>query len=258
MTAPTTALRRLASRRRARRFVPVAAGPGAGLLISHERASADYAPGTNELPVQEAMQRWIRRGDIVFDVGANVGFFSLLAARLVGPGGRVVAFEPVPDNVVWARANARRNGFDHLEVMATAVGASTGHAELLLTRHPGGATVCEGATDDEVLARIEVPMVALDELVELGAVPAPSFVKIDVEGAEAEVLSGMGEILACEQPVVLCELDAPDPEAVDRRVAAISETLRGHAYEVQVLDRSYEDGAWCVRHLVAVAGGRPW
>src|SRR5215813_2618674 len=90
------ALRRSARRVRSTWPVTIRAGIGRGLRMDLSRASAWYAPGTNELPVQEVLAKWLSPGGVFYDVGANAGFFSLIASRLVGERGRVVAFEPSP------------------------------------------------------------------------------------------------------------------------------------------------------------------
>jgi FkbM family methyltransferase len=68
----------------------------------------------------------LRRGETFYDVGANVGFFTLIAARLVDPGGTVVAFEPLPENVAQLRRNVELNSFRHVVVVPAAVGGESG------------------------------------------------------------------------------------------------------------------------------------
>ena len=138
-------LRRRLSRIRARllgsRSRAVPAGPATGLRLGTEAASADYLGEANEVPVQEAIRDGLVPGAVFVDVGANIGFFSLMAARLVGPTGRVIAFEPVADNVAAIHANSDRNRLS-IEVIAAAVGEEhEGTVRLWSTQHPGGATI---------------------------------------------------------------------------------------------------------------------
>ena len=114
-----------------RRTGRVRAGPGKGLRMARQQASADYLRGTNELPVQNAVTAVLRPGDEFVDVGANVGFFSLLAARLVGPTGRVVAIEALPANVAALEANARRNRLDQISCVPVAASDQGGQAVLV-------------------------------------------------------------------------------------------------------------------------------
>lgn len=103
-------------------------GIGAKLLLADTAAMCMHVQGsglvrgTLETSVQEAMRRLLPRGGVFFDVGANIGFFSLIAARLVGPDGKVVAFEPVPATAALISENAQRNGLATIDVRERAVG----------------------------------------------------------------------------------------------------------------------------------------
>jgi FkbM family methyltransferase len=237
-------------------------GVGRGLRFDAGPSNPRYARGDNELPVQETLARHLRPGHVFYDVGANVGFFTVIAARLVGPSGRVLAFEPVPGNAGLARANAAGNGFDNVEVVARAVGRASGRAELALARYSGGSMLAEvGEPPDPRGERLEVEVVAIDDAVAAGA-PPPDVVKIDVEGAELEVLEGMRRTLASRRPVVVLEVDDRTEAAAGRRLDACRALLEELGFEVRPLADSYPDTAWAVRHVVAVprtaeAGGEP-
>src|SRR5215218_2287703 len=121
-----------ASRWYGRAPVPVAGGLGHLLYVSTADLPLDHAHaglivrGTLEPPVQEALRRLLAPGDVFYDVGANVGFFTLVGARLVGEGGRVVAFEPVPWCAHAVGRNIELNAFAHAQIRAEAVGAQDG------------------------------------------------------------------------------------------------------------------------------------
>jgi FkbM family methyltransferase len=251
--ATTSDLGRLARWRPARR---VRGGVGRGLRIGRSQASADYASGTNELPVQRAVADSLRPGAVFVDIGANVGFFSLIAARVVGDGGRVVALEPVPENVAAIRANARRNRL-RVDVLEVAAGATNGPTSLVLTRHPGGAVLASADAPPDATGRIEVEGATVDDLVAAGRLPRPSVVKIDVEGAEEAVLQGMTETLTSVGPTLIVEVDGPDDAALARRRAGIVARLDDAGYEVSDLEPSYPGMAWKVAHLLARPAGAP-
>ena len=165
--------------------VPVARGPGAGLMIVAERRSLAWLSGRVEPEVQRVLVERVRPGATFVDVGASIGFFTLLAGSLVGPEGSVVAFEPQRDAASSLRRNAALNGFAMVEVVEAAVGARTGEASL---RGLGKATahiVDDGEAEVEAL---RVRATTLDDHFTESLGP-PVIVKIDVEGRERDVLA---------------------------------------------------------------------
>jgi len=146
-----------------------------------------YWLGSYELEVQLTLQRLLRPGDVFYDVGANVGFFTVLGARLVGPRGRVFAFEPVPDSAGVARDQIALNGLSWCEVVPLAVSAHSGQRTLSYV--PGkGAIAHLGSKRVGSELEISVETMTLDSFVADHTFPA--LVKVDVEGAELEVLQG--------------------------------------------------------------------
>jgi FkbM family methyltransferase len=238
-------------RRRTTRAVTVRGGLAFGLRLELSDASADYSSGLNELPVQEALRRLLAPGDVFFDVGSNVGFFSLLAAREVGPTGSVHAFEPIAQIAEAVRRNAARNGLDNVTVHAVAVSDMDGQADLLLAEHPGGATLSHADAPPDLAGSATVPVVSLDGLVGTGRAPVPNVVKIDVEGAEMEVLDGMRAVLTAHRPHLVCELDSGDSALLAAKVAVWRERMAAIEYAVEDLEPSYEGSGWHVYHGAA-------
>jgi FkbM family methyltransferase len=240
----------------ARRVWRVEQGEGTGLKL-HLPQNRDYIMGASELPVQRAIADRLRPGDVFYDVGANVGFFSLLAARRVGATGRVCAFEPVPTNAHSVRRNAELNGLHNLRVFEMAAGRENGVADFLLTRWDGGGSLSEQAvTPAHVMARTQVRVVSLDGLVAAEALPPPDFVKIDVEGTEMDVLVGMsGTIRRC-MPILLYEVDDRDPASLQRRWHELDEYVAGFGYVIQRLENSYANERWQVGHSLALPEAR--
>ena len=122
--------------------------------------------------MQQAVVDTLGTGDVFVDVGANVGYFSLLAARAVGPTGRVVAIEAVSEIAEAARANADRNDLGNIEVIEAAASDAVGEVELMLAQHPGGATISADDVPPDLTGRRTVRTVTLDGLVAAGDVPA--------------------------------------------------------------------------------------
>jgi FkbM family methyltransferase len=190
--------------------VRVRSGLAEGLLISIEpRQEKYYWTGTYEPNVQNAMAAVLRRGDVMWDVGAHAGFHTALASRLVGPDGEVVAFEPFPPNVARLERLVSANRLDNVRIRPIAVSGGAGRALFHVTSSTsmGSLAPIAAATAD-----IEVSTTTLDR--ELATLRPPVLVKIDVEGAEASVLAGATRLLSEVMPRLLIELLSPD--AVDR------------------------------------------
>ena len=160
--------------------------------------------GVHESALTRLTLETLRPGDVAVDVGAHIGYFTLLAARAVGPRGRVVAVEPEPRNFRALLRNLRRARVGNVLAVRAAASDRRGETWLRLSEeHPGDhriAAVAEGV-------RIRVAATTLDAL--LGRARA-AFVKIDVQGAEPLVLAGMRKTLAaCPDVLVACEYWRP-------------------------------------------------
>jgi FkbM family methyltransferase len=209
-----------------------------------------YALGSNERAVQEAFERLVAPGSVAYDVGANVGFFTLVLARLVGPAGYVYAFEPAAENAALVRQNMARNHFDHVLVVCRAAGTSTGPQLLQVSAYSGGHALQEAEAPPDQVGSLPVEVVALDDFVAQAGVRPPDVVKIDVEGFELGVLQGMRRILAERQPALLVEVDDGTIAGHDRKVEEIRVFLGGFGYSMERLPDSYGPG-WFVSHWVA-------
>jgi FkbM family methyltransferase len=202
-------------------------GVGAGLRINPGGANPGYALGTTEPAIQEVLARHLRPSDVFYDLGAGVGFFTLLGARLVGPAGEVWAFEPDPANAAVLRRNVELNGFPHVRVLEQAVSGQSGEARLHSSGTASRLVTDRGARPDRD-ETIPVAVTSVDEVVrELGG-PAPTLVKFDVEGAELDALEGMRETIAATRPVIVCE--------THRTYDAVDRLLRELGYATQPID----------------------
>jgi FkbM family methyltransferase len=245
-------LRHLAHRWVAVRPRIIRQGIAAGLWFTPGQSNPVSVLGFYEPPVQETLAAQLRPGDIFFDIGANVGFFTVVAARLVGNHGRVVAFEPVPRNLVVLQKNVKRNGFDNVSVIAKAVSNQNGQGELILTEYSGGATLSKYIELPDKTGTVLVDIVTIDQLVQNGEVPVPSLIKIDVEGAELEVLSGMVTTLRSYHPSILLEVDDGDELALSKRENDCIKLLSSCGYLITQLPQSYPGISWKVDHFLAL------
>jgi len=184
--------------------------PGVRLFID----LSDHAIGLNILRGQYEQDeiRFVRgllkRGDCAIDVGGHIGFFTMQMADAVGPEGRVYAFEPLDANADLLERSIAENGYgDRVRFQRAAAGAASGTATLTFpveTLNSGGAYLLrDGSAPLAGNRKKDVPVVALDSLDLRQSVRV---IKMDVEGAEPQVLRGAARILKDDKPVILSEL----------------------------------------------------
>jgi len=150
-------------------------------------------------------------GKTIFDVGGYQGIYTMFFARAAGPKGRVVTFEPNPVNYASILDNVQLNGFGNVVVKQVALAERKGKAEFVFPgREPARGTL--RADYQASLARrsdslrIAVMLDTLDNQLQLAELPPPDFIKIDVEGAEVEVLRGMTHVLQGYRPALFIEV----------------------------------------------------
>ena len=163
-----------------------------------------YLLGTDELHLQKAIRQYVGPGDTVYDIGANLGYVSLALAKRVGPSGRVIVFEPIPQNIAAFRHNMEINGINHVQLLEFAASDKAGTTIIRMAENPSTASLV-WHRNNPAATQISVSTVSIDELVEDGQLTCPKFAKIDVEGAEAFVLQGMRRTIAAAMPVLFVE-----------------------------------------------------
>ncbi|HKV26043.1 MAG TPA: FkbM family methyltransferase [Candidatus Acidoferrum sp.] len=185
-------------------------GPAQGLWLSlHPRTGTAYFEGRGEPEVQEALRRHLQPGMTFYDVGANIGFFTVLAARLVGANGRVVAFEADPEIAERLRGHKAKNAFDCVTVEEKAVWSESGPVQFARANpsaspERGLGHVVVGPEADTIPAN----GVSLDDYAKTA--PPPDFLKCDVEGAEVEVFRGAAGLLKDRRPGIICEMHSEE------------------------------------------------
>jgi FkbM family methyltransferase len=178
--------------------------------------------GLYELDKQRLFNTLIKPGDVVFDVGANVGYYTLLSSVLVGPEGKVFAFEPLPRNLALLRRHVEMNNLTNVTVFAGAVSDRNG------TAHFDAGAIPEMAHLSD-RGEIEVRTFTLDSLLAEG-VPTPAVMKIDVEGAEIDVLNGARGMIEMRHPAMMVATHSV------RLFDEVKALLQSWGYEVQVLE----------------------
>ena len=134
----------------------------------------------------------IQSGHVVLDIGANIGYYTLLAARLVGPQGAVYAFEPDPDNFALLQKNIHRNGYRNVVLKNQAVADENGKIELFKGgENWGGHRIYDPGDSQE---HITVDAIVLDDFFK-GETTDIDLIKMDIEGAEVRAIQGMSTLL---------------------------------------------------------------
>jgi FkbM family methyltransferase len=190
-----------------------------GLTLLHDESRPSYtvralALGKYEPLVVETLNHRLHEGMVVLDVGAHLGYHTMLAARLVGPAGRVWAFEPDAGNRLFLGRNIEANHLgDRVNVVPMAVGRASGSVTLHRAGNDSGSStivgtdIATGATADDV----RVDLTTLDSWAAKNNWPAVNLIKMDIEGGEPDALAGMAELAQRNPALILiveCQQDA--------------------------------------------------
>jgi FkbM family methyltransferase len=185
--------------------VRIVQGPLRGKYWIHKSSSAGCWLGTAEAKKLQIFAHTITRGSVVFDLGANVGLYSLLAGTLVGPEGKVFSFEPVPDNIRFLRKHLEINKVTNCVIWETAVGKTEGTAYF-----DRGPNRFAGHLSGQSEHSLGVQVIVLDNLVSSGELPPPDFIKCDIEGGEFDALSGTSGTLEKYGPTIFLATHGPE------------------------------------------------
>jgi len=196
------------------------------------RTGHDYIQGLTEAATQRRVVEYLKPGMVFYDLGANIGLFSLLAARIVGPSGNVFSFEPDFETARRLRRNVERNKFSNITVVEAGAWSSTGRANFVAVassspdRDLGRFTL-----DAEFAAGTSLACYALDDFVRTAS--PPDAIRCDVEGAELEVFRGAERTIAVCRPWIMCEIHS----AANRD--GILEFYRRFGYKTQIVDDNH-------------------
>ena len=224
-----------------REWFQVRDGVGEGIWLKLNPRSGDsYYRGSAETGIQAILRDYLKPGMVFYDLGSNIGFFSLLAARIVGPAGKVIAFEAEPRLESELAENRKKNGADNVRIIQSAVWSHSGFvdfdsADKCISPDLGIGKVVSNPTT----TTISVPSICLDDFVRTER--PPDFIKCDVEGAEVEVFRGARKVLTEYRPFVECEIHS------DENGELLRSALRHMKYDVRW---------YSARHLLAVPSNR--
>lgn len=166
--------------------------------------------GEYEAAGHQLLNDFLRPGECFYDLGAHIGVFSMIAARIVQKQGTVLSFEPDPANAKVLAANAARNGFSCIRVIEAAAWSS--NDTLQFVKSNPNSSGMEGHISEKPAQgkAVNIRAVALDDFVSAGDNRPPDFIKMDVEGAESEALKGSVRLLREKRPLILCEVHSAE------------------------------------------------
>jgi len=148
------------------------------------------------------LKNLIKKGDVVLDIGANIGYYTLLFAQLVGNTGKVYAFEPDPRNYQLIEKNIEINNFTNVVLVKKAVCAKSGNTTLYLMESGAHNTLKKDHPD--TIDEIDVDLISLDDYFKTLPI-IPDFIKMDIEGNELNALTGMRHILQSYKTKIMIE-----------------------------------------------------
>ena len=217
---------RLSRGRWFRRRLPKAYG-GCRMYVSPECGLSYWLGLGAGKSLFENAAEMIKPGNVVWDVGANMGLFSFAAAGLAGPGGRVYCFEPDAVLVGLLRRSAQLNpGAAPVEVIPCAVSDEVSLARFNIAQRSRASNFLEGfgATQTGGIRETQtVPAVSLDWMAE--RIPPPDVLKVDVEGAESSVFRGAARMLASKRPKLIFESHREHCEELSSQLLKLGYTL---------------------------------
>ncbi len=199
--------------------LPIFAGPlkGSHWLVA---TRSNFFFGTYEPAQTKLFAELVKPGDVVYDIGAHFGYYTLLGSKIAGRSGRVIAFEPSPSNLARLYRHIELNRCTNVKVLELAVSDHEGTAHFETRTGSGvGHLAADGP--------LEVKLTSLDALKDL---PAPNVMKIDVEGAEVQVLRGMRAILGTAKPIIFLSLHGEELKNT------CTEMLSSYGYRFQQIE----------------------
>lgn len=217
--------------------VTITSGALAGLRMAlYLQSEKTYWLGTYEPELQNAIQDLVHPGLQVYDVGANIGYITLLFVRVVGESGKVYAFEALPTNIERLRMNLALNKLDErVRIISSAVIDRSREVHFFIgpSNEMGKAEGSAGRLVDDSAESIVIPGISLDDFVYKEGYPAPQVVKMDIEGGEVMALPGMKQLLGEQKPILFLECHG-------REAIGVSwEILTKAGYSIRRLQTNY-------------------
>ncbi len=215
---------------------PILSGPLRGRRWIIQSSCRSCWLGVYEREKMDLLVKRLQPGSVFFDIGAQAGYFTVLASSLAGPAGHVVAFEPAPRNIDFLKQHVRLHNLGNVAILEAAVAGQSGVSYF----DPGPSFVAGRLSE---AGSIPVRTLGLDEEIQAGRLPVPHFLKIDVEGAELELLRGSEWLLARHGPQIALDIHSFLGPRFDHLDSGCRDLLASHGYRVKRLG-AYDVYAW--------------
>jgi FkbM family methyltransferase len=192
----------------------------------------EYEPYESSL-----VREYLKPGMTVYNIGANLGYYTLVASECIGRNGKIYAFEPAPENFELLTRTVSENKLTNVELFPSAVGAAKGSATLSLSRTNSGDHQLQNVASRD---HIVVDVVSVDSFITEGHAP-PDAIIMDVQGAEFDVLKGAPEVLASKKSLLLFTefwhtgLDERHPNGAKKML----DMLEGAGFQLNVMDEKH-------------------
>lgn len=184
-------------------------------------------------PLETAiLMKSLRKNDVMIDVGAHNGWYSFVANQCVGEGGRILAFEPNPQCIKAFRNNLRLNGYQNIQLITAALSDKNGFSAFWIGDDMAGSLIKDQTEHVSAMgvAEKKVRTYRLDDYLLRKNTRPVRFIKIDVEGAELEVITGAQKTLQKYAPIILAEVYCKDRKQEQKRKALFAK-LKNLGYE---------------------------
>ena len=238
------------------------------LDLSEHMQSQIYWHGSYSRNIIYLLKRIARPGMTVIDAGANVGEITLIAAKQVGPTGRVIAFEPMPAFADRLENNVALNGFQNVTVMRLGLSDAPGEAPIFVssssyadgTHHDGLATLFPSG--GRTTSAATIPLARLDDLLSAGQTGRVDIIKMDIEGGELSALRGARSLLLRDGPSIILEVGRETCRAAGYEMEDILRLLDEFGYTYSRIGRKGRlepisaDGLGKFQNIFCVRGDR--
>ena len=208
-------------------------------------------------PYSQVVRQWVQPGHAVIDAGANIGYLTKLFSEWVGDEGQVFSVEPIPETRSYLEHNVRRLNLKNITVIAKALSSRIGTEVMAIPEYFDGGTnyyesrIVDESESDDGMSCVDVETSTVDLL--LPQIEQPlTFIKVDVEGHELELLRGAEECLHRYKPALLVEIEG-DMALAASNAAQVYQLLVKHHYQAYVLKENelipWEPGYHAVDYL---------